>query len=336
MLVASTAAAQSSGKWAVVIHGGAGGLNRSSLDSSQAMQYRNGLEQALAAARVILDRGGSALDAVEQTIRLLEENPDFNSGRGAVFTADGRNELDASIMDGATLKAGAVAGITRTRHPISLARAVMDKSRHVMLIGEGAETFARSQGLEEVPPSFFFTERRWQDLIDQLTKENRPLPQRPRGAPPAPAERVASIEDRKFGTVGIVALDRAGNLAAGTSTGGVQAKQWGRVGDSPIIGAGTYANGSCAVSGTGVGEYFIRLTVAREICALVEHRGLELQAAADEVVHNQLPKLEKESGGIIAAGKNGQLVWSFNTSAMFRARQSEGGAVQISIFKDEP
>jgi beta-aspartyl-peptidase (threonine type) len=201
----------------------------------------------------------------------MEDDPLFNAGRGAVFTAEGRNELDASIMDGRTRAAGAVAGLTRTRHPISAARAVMERSRHVMLIGEGAEAFARSQNLEEVDPSYFFTERRWQQLEQNLRANNLPIPQRPAGAPPAPQALQTYPDDHQFGTVGVVAMDMAGNIAAGTSTGGTTGKRWGRVGDAPIIGAGTYAqNGVCGVSATGTGEFFIRVGVARDICARMQ------------------------------------------------------------------
>src|SRR5208283_471288 len=271
--------------------------------------YRASLAQAEAAGAQVLDRGGSALDAVEAAINILEDDPLFNAGRGAVFSAEGKNELDSSIMDGSNLKAGAVAGVTRTRHPISLARAVMEKSPHVMLIGAGADAFAAQEGLEQVDPSFFFTERRWRGLVMQLQKEGRPVPPRPAGAPPPPPVPVAQIEPQdahKYGTVGVVALDRAGHIAAGTSTGGVQAKLWGRVGDSPIIGAGTYAsNRSCAVSATGTGEYFIRLGVAREICNLVAFKGMGIQQAADQVIHGELEALHGD-GGVIALTPDGQ------------------------------
>jgi beta-aspartyl-peptidase (threonine type) len=246
-------------------------------------------------------------------------------------------------MDGSNLKAGAVAGVTRTRHPISLARAVMEKSPYVMLAGAGADAFGARVGLEQVDPSFFFTEARWQSLIKQLQKEGRPVPQRPVGAPPPPAAPpvpVAQIDEsadaHMHGTVGVVALDRAGNIAAGTSTGGLQGKMPGRVGDSPIIGAGTYAsNQSCAVSATGSGEYFIRLGVAREICNLVAFKGMKLQQAADQVIHKELEALHGD-GGVIAITTDGQLVWSFNTPGMFRARQAEGGKVEIGVYNDEP
>jgi beta-aspartyl-peptidase (threonine type) len=329
--------------WSIVVHGGAGVIARTALCPQGDTAYRTSLAQAEAAGAKVLDRGGSALDAVEATINVLEDDPLFNAGRGAVFTAEGKNELDASIMDGSNLKVGAVAGVTRTRYPISLARAVMEKSPHVMLIGAGADAFAARVGLEQVDPSFFFTEARWQSLVKQLQKEGLPLPPRPAGAPPPPAGLavpVAQIDEsadsRVHGTVGAVALDRAGNIAAGTSTGGLQAKMPGRVGDSPIIGAGTYAsNQSCAVSATGSGEYFIRLGVAREVCNLVAFKGMSLQQAADQVIHLELEVLHGD-GGVIAITPDGQMVWSFNTPGMFRARQTEGGPVEIKIYSDEP
>lgn len=325
-------------KWALVMHGGAGVIERSSMSAEAEAAYRAGMNEALQAAAGVLDKGGSSVDAVEAALRILEDDPLFNAGRGAVFTADGKNELDSAVMDGATLKAGSVAGVTRTRHPISLARAVMEKSPYVMLIGSGADEFAAQAGLEEVEPSFFFTERRWQSLIKQLKKEGAPLPARPAGAPPEPSTPLAEFEPpdaHKYGTVGLVALDRDGNVAAGTSTGGTQAKRWSRVGDSPIIGAGTYAsNQSCAVSATGTGEYFIRLTVARTICALVQYKKMPLQAAVDEVIHKQLAAIHGD-GGVIAITPNGQMAWSFNTPGMFRARMVEGGTPQIAIYADE-
>ena len=326
-------------KWALVLHGGAGVLARSSMTPEAEASYRAGIGEAITAAAAVLDKGGSSLDAVEAAIKLLEDNPLFNAGRGAVFAADGTNQLDAAIMDGATMQAGAVADVQHTRHPILLARAVMEKSPHVMLIGKGADDFAASVHLEQVPQSFYFTEHRWQQLVDQLTKEGLPIPPRPEGAPPAPAKRIAATERpdaHKYGTVGVVALDRAGNIAAGTSTGGVTGKRWNRVGDTPVIGAGTYAsNQSCGVSATGTGEYFIRLTVARTICALVEYKGMPLQAAVDQVVQKDLVAIHGD-GGVIALTPDGQLAWSFNTPGMFRARLREGGTPQIGIFRDEP
>src|SRR5690348_4930583 len=249
-------------RWAIVVHGGAGVIERKDMPAPTEAAYRAAMKTAIETGAAVLEKGGTSLDAVQATIQYLEDNPLFNSGKGAVFTADGRNELDSAIMDGATLKAGAVAQIQHTRHPIAAARAVMEKSPAVFLAGPDADKFAASTGLEQVPNSYFFTERRWEGLIRQLKKEGKPIPPRPEGAPPAPARPLASIEPpdaHKWGTVGVVALDETGNIAAGTSTGGLQAKLPGRIGDSPVIGAGTYAsNHSCAVSGTGTGEYFIR------------------------------------------------------------------------------
>jgi beta-aspartyl-peptidase (threonine type) len=289
------------------------------------------------AGAAVLKAGGAALDAIETAIQILEDDPLFNAGRGAVFTAQGDIELDASIMEGGGLAAGAVAGVRRTRHPISAARAVMEHSPHVFLGGEGADAFARSCGLEQVDPSFFFTERRWKALARELQRQDLPIPPRPAGPPAALQERAALAHDEgKRGTVGVVALDSDGIVAAGTSTGGVTAKRWGRVGDSPIIGAGTYAtNAAGAVSCTGAGEYFIRLSVARTICALVEMKGLSLQAAADQVVQRDLTRLGGE-GGVIAVAPDGQMAWSFNTSGMYRARIAEGESMVVGIYKDDP
>jgi beta-aspartyl-peptidase (threonine type) len=340
-LLAQQSSSPAAGHWAIVVHGGAGVIKRSAMKPEAEAAYRASLAQAAEAGAKVLDQGGSSLDAVEAAIRILEDDPLFNAGRGAVFTAEGKNELDAAIMDGSNLKAGAVAGVTRTRHPISLARAVMEKSPHVMLIGAGADAFSVQVGLEQVDPSFFFTESRWQSLLNQLKKEGRPAPPRPAGAPPpGPVVPVAPIEEspsaHRYGTVGVVALDRLGNIAAGTSTGGLQGKMPGRVGDSPIIGAGTYAsNQSCAVSATGAGEYFIRLGVAREVCNLVAFKGISLQQAADQVIHKELEVLHGD-GGVIALTPDGQLVWSFNTPGMFRARLREGGKLEIGIYSDEP
>jgi L-asparaginase / beta-aspartyl-peptidase len=326
-------------KWSIVVHGGAGVIERKSMPRATEAEYRAAMKTAIQTGAAVLEKGGTSLDAVQATIQYLEDNPLFNSGKGAVFTADGHNELDSAIMDGATLKAGAVAQLMHTRHPIAAARAVMEQSPAVMLAGPDADKFAASKGLEQVDNTYFFTERRWEGLIKQLEKEGKPIPPRPAGAPPAPAKPVAMIEPpdaHKYGTVGVVALDGAGNIAAGTSTGGLQAKLPGRIGDSPIIGAGTYAsNHSCAVSGTGTGEYFIRLTIAREICALVEDKHMNLQAAADEVIHQQLERLHGD-GGIIAIAPDGEAAWSFNTPGMYRARMSQGTQPTIAIYNDEP
>ena len=340
LLAAGVVHAQpTSHKWSIVVHGGAGVIERESMPPATEAEYRAAMKTAVETGAAVLQKGGTSLDAVQATIQYLEDNPLFNAGKGAVFTADGRNELDSAIMDGATLNAGSVAQLTRTRHPIAAARVVMEKSPAVMLAGPDADTFAASKGLEQVDNSYFFTERRWQGLIKQLQKEGKPIPPRPAGAPPAPAKPLAMLEPpdaHKWGTVGVVALDEAGNIAAGTSTGGLQAKLPGRIGDSPIIGAGTYAsNRSCAVSGTGTGEYFIRLTIAREICALVEDKHMKLQAAADEVIHKQLEGIHGD-GGIIAIAPDGEAAWSFNTPGMYRARMSQGSQPTVAIYSDEP
>ena len=342
LTAAMTAWAQQPARhWAIVVHGGAGVIERSALGPAGDTAYRASLARATEAGSKVLAQGGSALDAVEATIHVLEDDPLFNAGRGAVFTSDGRNEMDSAIMDGSNLMAGSVASVSRTRHPISLARAVMEKTPHVFLVGKGADDFGASIGLEQEPPSYFFTESRWQQLVKQLKKEGKPIPPRPAGVP-AEGKTVPmaffdeSPGSRHYGTVGAVALDVKGNIAAGTSTGGMQAKMPGRVGDSPIIGAGTYAsNKSCAVSGTGTGEYFIRLTVAREVCNLVQFEHMPLQKAADAVIHKELEALHGD-GGVIAITPDGQMAWSFNTPGMFRAQLREGGKLQVGVYNDEP
>jgi beta-aspartyl-peptidase (threonine type) len=320
-----------------VAHGGAGLITRADLKPEQEAAYREAMATVAEAGAAVLRAGGSALDAVEAAVHLLEDDPLFNAGRGAVFTAEGRNELDSSIMEGRHMAAGAVGGITGTRHPISAARALIEGSPHVMLMGEGADAFARSQGLEQVDPSYFFTEERWRSLERALGKLGLPIPPRPPGAPEEPVGRMALVHDEgKHGTVGVVALDIHGDVAAGTSTGGTTAKRWGRIGDSPIIGAGTYAsNRACAVSCTGQGEYFIRLGVSHEICALVEHTRMPLQAAVDRVVQQDLTELGGE-GGVIAVAPDGQMAWSFNTAGMYRARIADGQPLVVGVYKDDP
>ena len=322
-------------KWAIVVHGGAGVIERAHLKPEQEQAYRAAMAKVTEAGAEVLKSGGLALDACETAVRLLEDDPLFNAGRGAVFTAQGRNELDAAIMEGRTLAAGAVAGVTRARHPVSLARAVMERSGHVMLIGQGADDFAADQGEELVEPFHFHTARRWRSLTNFLKAENLPIPPEPVGADrPDPALGLAHDEG-KHGTVGVVALDVRGDVAAATSTGGTTGKRWGRVGDSPLIGAGTYAsNAGCAVSATGTGEFFIRLTVARDISALVELKGMGLQQACDEVIQKRLTAMGGD-GGVIAVAPDGQLAWSYNTSGMYRARAAEGQPVTVHIYKDE-
>lgn len=343
-LLATAAQAEDAPKWSLAIHGGAGVIERAELSPERDAAYRAALQAALDAGSAVLAQGGSALDAVQAAVQTMEDNPLFNAGRGAVFTAAGKNELDSAIMNGVDRSAGAVAGLTRTRHPIAAARAVMEQSPHVMLIGEGAESFAASVGLEQVDPSFFFTESRWQALLKALRDKGLPLPPRPAGAPPEPSTlgkpvplaslNEAPLDERKFGTVGAVALDSQGRLAAGTSTGGMTAKQWGRVGDVPVIGAGTYASNAdgCAVSATGSGEYFIRATVARDICQRTS-TGMGVQAAADAEIAD-VGSIDGD-GGVIVMGKDGTVAFSMNTSGMYRGEAGSGRASRVAIYADE-
>ncbi|PVA09839.1 beta-aspartyl-peptidase [Pelagivirga sediminicola] len=306
--------------WALALHGGAGTILREHLSPEDETRYRAGLEVALAAGRAVLEAGGTALDAVEETVTALEENPVFNAGKGSVLTAEGAVEMDAAIMDGASLDAGAVIGLRRVRNPVRLARQVMEHSPHVMLAWQGAEDFARHMGAETMALEWFVTGHRSTQLAE------------------ARAANVVSLDhsDGKYGTVGAVARDRNGNLAAATSTGGMTNKQPGRVGDAPLIGAGTYAsNRSCAVSATGHGEMFIRLTVARDIAAMMEYQGLDLAAATYRKVHEELPRIDG-AGGVIAVGAEGAPVLSFNSEGMYRAAQCEGAAPIIAIFEDAP
>lgn len=319
-------------KWAIAIHGGAGSSEWEHMDAAMAAAYQASLDHALRAGVEKLSHGGRALDAVEAAINVLEDDPLFNAGRGAAFNAEGKHEMDAAIMEGATLRAGSVAGVHSTKNPISLARAVMEKSPYVMLAGPGADAFAVKVGLPQMPPSYFFTEMRWQELLQVLKGSGRPAPPRPSGVPNAPSTGNGGVH--RYGTVGAVARDSHGDVSAGTSTGGMQGKMPGRVGDSPLIGAGTYAsNRACAVSSTGVGEYFIRLSVAKEICALVQYRGMSTSEAAQYVITEEVGGLKGGEGGVIVLDTKRDPVWSFNTLGMFRARQVEGGARQIEVRK---
>ena len=325
LLIAATITAQETRRTMLVIHGGAGTITRSSMTAETEAQYRSALEQSLRSGHAVLTRGGSSLDAVETAIRVLEDNPLFNAGKGAVFTHEGRNELDASIMDGKTKAAGAVAGVTIIRNPISAARAVMEKSPHVMMVGRGAELFATKMGLEIVDPSYFWTERRWKSLQKELQEEQKQQP--PRGS-------INDPDEKKFGTVGAVALDRSGNLAAGTSTGGMTNKQFGRVGDAPIIGAGTFAeNESCAVSATGHGEFFIRWTVSYDIAALMKYRGLSVKQASEEVINRKLKAVDGE-GGVIVLDAKGNFATTFNSEGMYRGWIGVDGVPHVAIYKD--
>ncbi|MFN3944628.1 MAG: isoaspartyl peptidase/L-asparaginase family protein [Allosphingosinicella sp.] len=311
-----TAADQRPG-WRLVIHGGAGVIERHRLTPDKDREIRDGLERALAAGADILAAGGSALDAVEATAKVLEDDPNFNAGRGAVYTYQGTNELDAAIMDGRTRAAGAATGITATRNPITLARAVMERSPHVFLSREGADQFSREQDLDQAPPEWFATPERLRQLEELRAR---------------PSAEYFDV-DLKYGTVGAVALDVNGHVAAATSTGGLTGKRWGRIGDSPIIGAGTYADDrACAVSATGAGEYFIRVGVAHEICARIRIGGESAQAAADAVMA-EVGELGG-TGGVIVVTPRGEGVYSFNTPGMYRGEASAAGR-SVAVYGDE-
>lgn len=305
----------------LVIHGGAGVIKRE-MSPAKEKAVRAALAQALQSGYAQLKQGKSAVDAVSAAITVLEDDPNFNAGRGAVFTHDGKNEMDAAIMDGTTLEAGSIAGVHRVKNPILLARAVMEKSQHVMLVGEGAEAFAKEVGVTMVDPSYFRTEERWQQLQKALKEDEN-------------HEKHSDVETAKhFGTVGAVALDAQGHLAAGTSTGGMTDKRWGRVGDSPIIGAGTYANSGCAVSGTGWGEYYMRTVAAHSICLRVTQMRVPLRRAAAEVINQDIPSMGG-NGGAIALDANGTVAMPFNTDGMFRGWMGADGVPHVAIYGDE-
>lgn len=304
--------------YAIAIHGGAGTITRSSMTPEKEAAYRQALQDALAAGEAILKQKGSSLDAVEATVRVLEDNPLFNAGRGSVFTHEGKNEMDASIMNGSNLMAGAVAGVQNVKNPVSLARAIMERSEHVMMSGSGAVDFARSVNTEFMPDDYFFVQQRFDQLQEAIKTDSV----------------VLDHTERKFGTVGAVAIDVSGNLAAATSTGGMTNKKHGRIGDTPIIGAGTYANNNtCAISCTGHGEYFIRSVVAYDISCLMEYKGKSLREACDLVVKEKLVKLGGE-GGLIAVDAHGNIELPFNSEGMYRAFVKEGQTAYIGIYKD--
>jgi beta-aspartyl-peptidase (threonine type) len=306
-------------KVVLIVHGGAGSVTREGLSSEREARCRETLEAALRGGHEALRReGGTALDAVEAAIRVLEDSPLFNAGRGGVYNRDGRHELDAAIMEGARLRAGAVAVVTRVRNPVSAARAVMERSGHVLLAGPGADRFAEESGLEIVPPDYFATPERWEELQGKLAED--------RGG--------SGGSGRPTGTVGAVALGPDGTLAAGASTGGTTGKRPGRVGDSPLVGAGVYAeDGVCAVSCTGDGESFIRLAMAHEIVALVKYRGLDLREAASRAVHEGLARVGGE-GGVIALGPDGQAALPFHAAGMYRGTITESGTTRVAIFRE--
>lgn len=313
-----------------IIHGGAGVITRETMTPEKEKEYREKLAEVVLAGYKALQSGKSSLDAIEIAIRMMEDSPLFNAGKGAVFTHEGKNELDSSIMSGKTLAAGAAAGLRHVKNPITLARAVMERSKHVMMIGDGAELFAKEQKIEIVDEKYFFTQDRWDGLQKVLKEEKeKETLKKPGIVSELPASQQPS---NRFGTVGAVALDKDGNLAAGTSTGGMTNKRYGRVGDAPIIGAGTYANNeTCGVSATGWGEYFIRLGVARDISSMMEYRGLPVQNAADAVM-KKVGALGGD-GGVIAMDKFGNMAISFNSQGMYRAYIDINGKPVVEIYK---
>lgn len=307
------------GRWSLAIHGGAGVIPRGSLTPEQDRAYRRGLDAALSAGSAVLAKGGSSLDAVEAAVRVLEDDPNFNAGRGAVFDAEGRNQLDAAIMDGATLRAGAVAGVSTTKNPVVLARAVMEHSRHVLLTGTGADQFAREQRVEQVDPSWFRTDKRWRDYLEWKRDEGH----------------AALDPTHRFGTVGAVARDQRGHLAAATSTGGLTGKRWGRIGDPPIIGAGTYAmDKTCAVSATGTGEFFIRQVAARQICDRVQWKQQDIATAADATI-GEVGEIGGD-GGLIAMDGNGRIAFAMNSDGMYRGSVADDQPARTAIYAGEP
>jgi beta-aspartyl-peptidase (threonine type) len=311
-------------KIGLAVHGGAGTIERSNMTPEKEREYRAGLERALSAGYEILKRGGSSLDATEAAVRVLEDDPHFNAGRGSVFTSAGTNEMDASIMDGKTLKAGAVGSVQHVKNPITLARLVMEKSPHVMLDCAGAEAFAKANGMELVDQKYFFTQERW----DALQKMKAAEKERASGA----GKSFIITDQDRHGTVGAVALDKDGNLAAATSTGGTTNKMPGRIGDTPVIGAGTYANDqTCAVSCTGDGEYFIRAAAAHEVSALMQYRGMKLQEAAQTAL--DAVKQLGGTGGLIAIDKSGEIALPFNTNGMYRGYVDPNGNFVVEIYK---
>lgn len=312
----------------IVIHGGAGTILRKNMTPEKEQEYRAVLAEAIQVGHRILKAGGSSQEAVEKTIHVMEDSPLFNAGKGAVLNAEGSIELDASFMRGDNLDAGAISGVKTIKHPISAAIQVMEASPHVMLSGGGADTFAAAQGLEIVAPEYFFTERR----INALKRVQEAAAAKKTSWTP---EERNFLEHQRYGTVGCVALDLSGNLAAGTSTGGMTNKKWNRIGDAPIIGAGTYANNAtCAISATGWGEFFIRSVVAHDISALMEYKGLTIQEAAYEVIHNKVAKLGGD-GGVVGIDRNGNPMMEMNTPGMYRAHMDAAGKLEVKIYQDE-
>ena len=319
------------GKFIMVIHGGAGTILKSQMTPEKENAYKEVLTLALQTGYNKLKAGESSLNAIESAVRIMEDSPFFNAGKGAVFTNEGKNEMDAAIMDGKTLMAGSVAGVTTIKNPITAARAVMEKSEHVMMVGAGAEKFAKESGVEIVDPKYFWTKERW-DALQEIKKQDSikaKLDQSDKKSIKLSIEN----RDHKFGTVGAVALDLNGNLAAATSTGGMTNKKYGRVGDAPLIGIGTYANKNVGISCTGWGEFFIRSVVAYDVAALVEYKGLTLKDAAELVIMKKVPALGGD-GGLIALDKNGYVCMPFNTTGMYRGTVTKDGRIEVFIYKD--
>lgn len=321
-------------KFVLVIHGGAGTILKSQMTPEKEKAYQQGLNDALNAGYAVLSKGGTALDAVEATIKVLEDNPLFNAGKGSVFTNEGKNEMDAAIMDGNTLKAGSVAGVTTIKNPITAARAVMDKSEHVMMTGKGAEKFAAQQGCAIVDPSYFFTQERWDALQKAKAKDSSKSELDHDANKPGALLKQPGNNDYKYGTVGCVALDMNGNLAAATSTGGMTNKKFGRIGDAPVIGAGTYANNAtCAISCTGWGEFFIRLVMAKSVSDRMELAHETLKEAANTMIMRKLGELGGD-GGLIAVDKEGNITMPFNTEGMYRGYMTSDGKKEVLIYKN--
>ena len=315
--------------FAIVIHGGAGTIKKEFITDEKEKEISNKLQEALDAGYEVLNKGGASLDAVQAAINIMENSPLFNAGKGAVFNSDGKNEMDASIMDGKTLNAGAVAGVQNIKNPVNVARLVMDSINHVMLSGKGAELFARKYGIQFEEDSYFYTERRWNSLMKMKEKNGEKIPVKN-------TKNLSTnyIDDHKYGTVGAVAIDKNGDIAAATSTGGMTNKKFNRIGDSPIIGAGTYANNNtCGISSTGTGEYFIRTLAAHETSNLVQYKNFSLKDALHEVIFNEIEPLGGD-GGMIGLDKNGKVAWDFNTAGMYRGYKKSTGENVVKLYKD--
>jgi len=323
----SPSATRESNSFAIVIHGGAGGIQRENFTDEQQKVYANKLQEALEEGYAVLDKGGISLNAVQAAIKIMEDSPLFNAGKGAVYNSDGNQEMDAAIMNGKTLNSGAVTGVNHIKNPILAARVVMDSSKHVMLSGMGAEIIVKKYGIEMVDSTYFFTEKRLKQLRTIQEKESNQLDNN------AFMIKNQLIDDHKYGTVGAVAIDKKGDIAAGTSSGGMTNKKYGRIGDVPIIGAGTYANNlTCGISATGMGEFFIRTVAAHEVSNLIQYKGNNPAEALHEVLFNQIGPLGGE-GGMILLDKKGDVYWDFNSTGMFRGYKKSDGSIAVEMFE---